>query len=79
MMPSVAILSAGLRVVVAPWHGHHVPHISTPWKDCSPVVGVLVTACWVVLNLLLSLVLTLQTLVLMWSFCILSLLGSISM
>ena len=43
-MPSVAILSAGLVVVVAPWHGHHVLHISTPCKDCSPVVGVLATA-----------------------------------
>ena len=52
-MPSVTILSAGLGAVVAPWHRHHVPHISTPWKDCSPVVGVLVTAWWVVLNLLL--------------------------
>ena len=43
-MPSVAILSTRLVVVVVPWHGHHVLHISTPWKDCSPVVGVLVTA-----------------------------------
>ena len=46
-MPSVAILAAGVGVVVAPWHGNHVLHISTPWKDCSPVVGVLVTAWWV--------------------------------
>ena len=53
MMPSVAILSAGLGVVVAPWHGHHVLHISTPCKDYSPVVGVLVIAWWVVLNLFL--------------------------
>ena len=43
-MPSVAILSAGLGVMVAPWHWLHVLHISTPWEDCSPVVGVLVTA-----------------------------------
>ena len=50
-MPSVAILAAGLGVVVAPWHGHHVLHISTPWKDCSPVVGVLLPAWWIVLNL----------------------------
>ena len=26
-MPSVAILAAGLGVVVAPWHGHHAQHI----------------------------------------------------
>ena len=52
-MPSVPILAAGVEMVVDPWHGHHVLHISTPWKDCCPVVGVLVTAWWVVFNLLL--------------------------
>ena len=52
MMPSAAILSAGLGVVVAPWHRHY-PAYFYPWKDCSPAVGVLVTAWWVVLNLLL--------------------------
>ena len=44
LMPSVPILSARLVVVVAPWQGHHVLHLSTPCKDCSPVVGVLVAA-----------------------------------
>ena len=49
---SVAILAAGFGVVVAPWYGHHTQHISAPWKDCSTVVGALVTAWWVNLNLL---------------------------
>ena len=30
LLPSVAILTAGLGVVVAPWHGHHPQHISAP-------------------------------------------------
>ena len=49
----VAILAAGLGVVVTPWHGNHALHISATWKDCSPVVGALMTAWWVVLDLLL--------------------------
>ena len=52
-MPYVAILAAGLGVVVTPWHGHHAQYVSAPWKDCSTVVGALVTAWCVVLNLLL--------------------------
>ena len=53
-MPSVAILAAGLGVVVALWQEHHTQHIPAPWKECSTVVGALVTAGWVVLNLLFS-------------------------
>ena len=38
-MPSVAILAAGVGVVVAPWYGHNVQHISASLEDCSTFVG----------------------------------------
>ena len=31
-------------MVVAAWHGHHMQHIPASRKDCSTVVGALVTA-----------------------------------
>ena len=39
-VPSVAILAAGVEVVVAPWHGHHAQHISASLEDCSNAVYV---------------------------------------
>ena len=48
-VPSVAILSAGVRVVVAPWHGHHAQHIPPSEEDCFIVAGALMNAGGIVL------------------------------
>ena len=39
LLSSVAILAAGVGVVVAPWHGHYAQLFPAPWKNCSTVVG----------------------------------------
>ena len=36
---AIAILVAGVGMVVAPWHGNYAKHIPASWKDCSTVVG----------------------------------------
>ena len=38
-VPSVAMLAAGVGVVVAPWHRNYAQHIPVSWEDCFTVVG----------------------------------------